>query len=184
MTFKTAFSGFGGQGVLMMGYLLALAAMNQGRNVTYLPAYGAEVRGGTANCTVVVSDKPVGSPIVHHPVAALVMNQPSLVKFGPMVKSRGQLVVNASLISQADVDELQIKGPRIIMVPAIALAAEVGNDRLANMVMLGTLVAAAKVVPLTAVIDSLAHALDKRYHSMIPINSKALQAGAEFAARG
>ena len=183
MYFDVIFAGFGGQGVMLIGNLLAYAAMESGYMVTYMPVYGVEMRGGTANCTVVVSDRPVGSPIVHNPAAAVVMNQPSLEKFGPSVAQSGKLLVNASLISQADVDELSLSGFDVLMVPAIELAGKIGNDRLANMILLGCVVGASGVVELEAVIDCLEDALDKRYHSMIPINIEALRAGDDFAKR-
>ncbi|MBU0514734.1 MAG: 2-oxoacid:acceptor oxidoreductase family protein [Proteobacteria bacterium] len=180
MYFDVIFAGFGGQGVMFIGNLLAEAAMADGRQVTYMPVYGVEMRGGTANCTVVVSDAPIGSPIIHNPKAAVVMNLPSLVKFGPQVERRGLVLVNASLISDQDVAEVQIFGRNVIMIPAIELAAEAGNDRLANMVMLGCLIAGSKVVSVDTVIGTLDRALDERYRSMIPVNAAALRAGAAF----
>jgi 2-oxoglutarate ferredoxin oxidoreductase subunit gamma len=180
MYFDVIFAGFGGQGVMFIGNLLAEAAMDDGRQVTYMPVYGVEMRGGTANCTVVVSDAPIGSPIIHNPVAAVTMNLPSLVKFGPQVDKKGLVLVNASLISQAEVDEVQMTARDVIMIPAIELAAQAGNDRLANMVMLGSLVARAKVLTVDRLIETLDENLEERYRPMLPVNVAALRAGADF----
>ncbi len=180
MYFDVIFAGFGGQGVMFIGNLLAEAAMADGRQVTYMPVYGVEMRGGTANCTVVVSDRPIGSPIIHQPVSVVAMNLPSLVKFGPRVGKKGLILVNASLISDRDAAEVQISARDVIMIPAIELAAQAGNDRLANMVMLGGLVARAKVMPLDRLIATLEETLEERYRPMIPVNEAALRAGADF----
>jgi 2-oxoglutarate ferredoxin oxidoreductase subunit gamma len=133
MTVKSVFAGFGGQGVLMMGYLLALTAMREGKEVTYLPAYGAEVRGGTANCTVVVSEEEIASPVSSSPDVAVVMNNPSLLKYVNVVRGGGVILVNSSLV-QASVGRGDVN---VIEVPASDLAHELGEDRSANVVMLG-----------------------------------------------
>ena len=177
MYFDTIIAGFGGQGVLFMGNLLAAAAMEAGYQVTYMPVYGVEMRGGTANCTVVISERPVGSPIVHEPISAVVMNRPSAERFGPMVKKNGVLLVNASLVEQ---NHLKARTKRVVMVPTRELALEAGNVRLANMVMLGALVRASQALDIKGLIKSLPKALDPRYHKMIPANIKALSRGAEF----
>jgi len=179
MYFDTIIAGFGGQGVLLMGNLLAAAGMEAGKQVTYMPVYGVEMRGGTANCTVVVSDRPVGSPIIHEPVTAVVMNRPSAEKFGPRVKRKGLLLVNSSLVEEKHVPA---RTKKVIMVPTLELAQEVGNPRLANMVMLGALVTASGVLDVKAVVKALPKALDPRYHKMIPANHQALLKGAEFVA--
>ena len=177
MYFDTIIAGFGGQGVMLMGNVLATAAMQAGQQVTYMPVYGVEMRGGTANCTVVFSDKPVGSPIIHEPVSAVVMNRPSAEKFAPKVKKKGLVLVNSSLVEDKYV---KARTKRIFKVPTLDLAQEVGNPRLANMVMLGALCQAGGVVKAEQVIKSLPKALDKRYHKMIPINSEALLCGADY----
>jgi len=177
MYFDTIIAGFGGQGVLLMGNLLAAAAMEAGHQVTYMPVYGVEMRGGTANCTVVISDRPVGSPIVHEPISAVLMNLPSAERFGPMVKKKGLVLVNASLVEE---NHLKTRAEKVIMVPTRELALEVGNPRLANMVILGALVQASRVVDLKGMQKALPHALDPRYHDMIPANLEALRRGAEF----
>ena len=181
MYFDVIIAGFGGQGVMFIGNLLAYAAMLENHKVTYMPVYGVEMRGGTANCTVVASDEEIGSPIVQHPACAMVLNKPSLVKFGPRVKKDGLLMVNASLIDAADVD---VQGPEILMVPAIELAKEVGNDRLANMVMLGAMAQKTGVVSINSVEDALIKTLPPSAQKMMPVNTKALEKGAEFVLAG
>jgi len=178
MYFDTIIAGFGGQGVLFMGNLMAYAAMEAGRQVTFMPVYGVEMRGGTANCTVVISDRQVGSPIVHEPQAAVVMNNPSAEKFGPRVKKNGLLLVNSSLVEERYV---QARTKRILRVPSLALAQEIGNPRLANMILLGALVELSGVVSVADMVKVLPSALDPRYHKMIPANQAALERGAGFA---
>ena len=181
MYFDTIIAGFGGQGVMLMGNVLASAAMQAGRQVTYMPVYGVEMRGGTANCTVVISDKPVGSPIIHEPVCAVVMNRPSAEKFAPKVKRKGLVLVNSSLVEDKYV---QARTKRVYTVPTLELAQEVGNPRLANMIMLGALAQVSGLVSVDQVVKSLPKALDKRYHKMIPINSEALRRGADYVIQG
>ncbi|MFZ5587536.1 MAG: 2-oxoacid:acceptor oxidoreductase family protein [Thermodesulfobacteriota bacterium] len=178
MYFDTIIAGFGGQGVLFMGNLLAYAAMEAKRQVTFMPVYGVEMRGGTANCTVVISDRQVGSPIVHEPMSAVVMNNPSAEKFGPRVKKNGLLLVNSSLV---DEQYVLARTKNILRLPSLELANEVGNPRLANMVLLGALVQLSGVVGIKDVIRCLPGALDARYHKMIPVNQAALERGARFA---
>jgi 2-oxoglutarate ferredoxin oxidoreductase subunit gamma len=179
MYFDSIIAGFGGQGVLLMGTVLAYAGMKAGKQVTYMPVYGVEMRGGTANCTVVISDRPVGSPIIHEPVTAVVMNRPSAEKFAPMVKKKGQVFVNASLIKEG---QFTTRAKKVHYVPTLELARDLGNARLANMVMLGAVVSGSGVLSIEQVIKALPDALDPRYHKMIPANSEALKAGAEFIA--
>jgi 2-oxoglutarate ferredoxin oxidoreductase subunit gamma len=140
-------AGFGGQGVLLVGKVLAYAGMADGKEVSWIPSYGPEMRGGTANCTVVISDRPVGSPIVNRPRAVIVMNLPSLDKFEPMVRPGGLVVINSSLIrreaARADVT--------VIKVPANEIALELNNPRGANMVALGAYLGATRAVSLDAV---------------------------------
>ena len=139
------------------------------------------MRGGTANCTVVISDREIGSPVIHHPVSAIVMNKPSLLRFGPMVRPGGWLFVNSSLIDTQEGDYPETK---MIKVPTIELAAKVGDQRLANMAMLGAVIEETKVLTPGAVIKAFSRALDKRYRKMIPINTTALETGAGFIRDG
>ena len=181
MYFDVICAGFGGQGVLFIGNLLAQAAMSEGLKVTYMPVYGVEMRGGTANCTVVVSDDEIGSPVIWHPVCSIVMNKPSLLKFGPRVKKDGLLAVNSSLIKPG---EVKVKGPELLMIPAMALAKEAGNDRLANMVMLGAVAKKTGATSIKALNQAMKDILPERAHKMIPVNTAALERGAEFADTG
>lgn len=172
MLIKTVFAGFGGQGVLSMGLNLAQAALLEGKNVTYLPSYGAEVRGGTANCTVAISDEEIASPVASSPEFLVAMNQPSMVRFQNQIQSGGVLFINSSLIeteiSRGDVD--------IVKVPANSIAEQLGSLRSANMVMLGAFTKNSNIVSITSVIEGLKSALKKK-QKLIAVNTKALMAG-------
>lgn len=181
MYFDCIFAGFGGQGVMLMGNILAYAAIGEKKKVTYMPVYGVEMRGGTANCTVVISDRDIGSPIIQSPLTAVVMNLPSMEKFAPRVKKGGLVVVNSSLVPK---EEVNTKAVEILMVPSNELAEELGNDRLANMVVLGAAIEKSGVVALDSVKKALYPALDPRYHKMININTEALERGARFVREG
>jgi len=133
MLTEVLFAGFGGQGIMLIGQMLAYAGMNEGKQVCWLPSYGPEMRGGTAYCSVVVSDRPIGSPVVRNPQHVAVLNLPSLQKFGPRVKVGGLLLINSSLIdTTADRDDIDQ-----LLVPANALALAAGNGKAANMAILG-----------------------------------------------
>ena len=170
-------SGFGGQGVLAIGNLLAYAAMKEGRYVTYLPTYGVEMRGGTANCTVVISSREIGSPVVGRPHAAIVMNLPSLVKYEPRILPNGLLLINSSLIDPKETSRQDIE---LLPTPVNEIAIENGNPKLANMVALGAFNEKTKLVQMTSLFESLEKVLDDRYHHLIPSNIKAIQIGAKF----
>ena len=172
MLIKTVFAGFGGQGVLSMGLNLAQAAMLEGKNVTYLPSYGAEVRGGTANCTVAVSDEEIASPVASSPDFIVAMNQPSLVRFQNQIQSGGVLFINSSLI-EAEVSRGDIE---IIRVPANSIAEELGSPKSANMVMLGAFTKKSNLVSVSSVIEELKSTLKKK-QKLIAINQKALMTG-------
>ena len=172
MLIKTIFAGFGGQGVLSMGLNLAQAAMLEGKNVTYLPSYGAEVRGGTANCTVAISDEEIASPVASSPDFIVAMNQPSLVRFQNQIQSGGLFFINSSLIeaeiSRGDID--------IVEVPASSIAEDLGSPKSANMVMLGAFTKKSNLVSLSSVVEALRNTLKKK-QKLIAINKKALTAG-------
>ena len=170
-------AGFGGQGVMLIGNLLAYAGMEQGLNVTYIPVYGPEMRGGTANCTVVVSDDAIGSPIIRSPKSLIIMNRPSLDKFQPQLVDGGVLVINSSLVDPALAEADRVK---LVAVPANEIADSLGNTRMANMVALGAYVNATGIVPLSVVEKSLEHVISKHYSHLIPKNAEALRAGASF----
>jgi 2-oxoglutarate ferredoxin oxidoreductase subunit gamma len=170
-------AGFGGQGVLVIGNLLAYAAMMEGKHVTYLPVYGVEMRGGTANCTVVISSHHIGSPVVGKPHAAIVMNLPSLTKYEPYLLTSGLLFINSSLI---DPKESYRKDIEILSIPVNEIAINNGNPKLANMVALGAFNEKTKLVQMDSLFESLKKVLDERYHHLIPSNIKAIEIGAQF----
>lgn len=169
-------AGFGGQGVMSMGQLIAYSGMIEGKEVSWMPSYGPEMRGGTANCTVVVSEEAIGSPVVVEPQVVVAMNLPSLDKFESMVKPGGVLIINSSLINRTcERDDITV-----IEVPANEIANELGNGKVANMVILGTLIAQTKVVTQQSVIESLKKVLPEHRHNLIPMNESALNKGAGF----
>lgn len=170
-------SGFGGQGTLFAGQVLAYAAMDADLHVTWIPSYGPEMRGGKARCTVIISDQEIGSPLIRRPSAAIVMNIPSFEAFEPMVKPGGVLVVNQSLIPQKS----ERTDVRVLYVPASDLATEMGNVRIANMICLGALVKALGILPLEALETALDNHLAERHRKWLPLNKEALRKGAEFA---
>ncbi len=169
-------AGFGGQGIMLMGKILAHAAMEQGFEVVWIPSYGPEMRGGTAYCTVVVSDRPIGSPIIKNPRHLIAMNRPSLEKFAPTVKPGGVIFINGSLIDidsgRDDVDEL--------VVPIIEIAKKLGNVRTANIVALAAFVARSGMVDFERLKESVKEEF-KRKEKLIPLNLEALEAGRKAA---
>ncbi len=170
-------AGFGGQGVLVIGNLLAYAAMTEGRYVTYLPVYGVEMRGGTANCTIVISSQQIGSPVVGRPRAAIVMNLPSLIKYEPSILPGGLLFINSSLIEPKETYRKDIE---ILSIPINEIAIDHGNPKLANMIALGAFNQKTKLVQMTSLFQSLENVLDERYHHLIPSNIKGIEIGARF----
>jgi 2-oxoglutarate ferredoxin oxidoreductase subunit gamma len=170
-------AGFGGQGVMVIGNLLAYAAMKEGKHVTYLPVYGVEMRGGAANCTVVISSHEIGSPVVGRPHAAIVMNLPSLIKYEPRILPNGFLFINSSLIEPKETYRKDIE---MLSIPVNEIAIDNGNPKLANMVALGAFNEKTKLVEMDSLFESLEKVLDERYHSFVPSNIKAIQIGAEF----
>jgi 2-oxoglutarate ferredoxin oxidoreductase subunit gamma len=179
MLLKIVFSGFGGQGVLMMGYVLAVAGMKEDKHVTFLPAYGAEVRGGTANCTVVVSDEEIASPIASSPEFVVAMNYPSMVKYQNTVKTGGVMFLNSDLITEppgrTDIN--------IVKIPANTLAHAMGNDRVLNMIMLGAVVSVTGMVSEESLADAVATVLQGKKAALIDMNQKALAEGSEFISK-
>jgi 2-oxoglutarate ferredoxin oxidoreductase subunit gamma len=171
-------AGFGGQGVLFAGQLLAYAAMDEGREVTWIPSYGPEMRGGTANCTVVIATEEIGSPLVRSPQAVVAMNLPSLDKYEPTIKPGGVLVVNGSIVNRGG----QRADIRTVMVPGNEIAESLGDRRMTNMVLLGSLLANLPVLPMEAVERALQAHLPARHHRLLPLNFQALQRGAAYVA--
>ena len=179
MQTEVIMSGFGGQGLMMIGKLLAYAGLEEGKDVTWLPSYGPEMRGGTANCTVVIADHPIGSPLISSPQAAVVMNQPSLEKFAPALRKDGLLVINSSMIPvNSDRDDI-----RSFRIKANDIAMEFGNRRSANLVMLGAFIGLYEAVSH----ETLLKAIEKTFASkkqFIEVNCKTFMKGYELAKAG
>jgi 2-oxoglutarate ferredoxin oxidoreductase subunit gamma len=171
-------AGFGGQGVLLIGKVLAYAGMKAGKEVSWFPSYGPEMRGGTANCTVVISDKPIGSPVIQHPRSLIAMNLPSLDKFEPMVRDKGFVLINTSLVNREPArDDLDV-----LKVPASSIAIEEGSPRAANMVALGAYVGGTGIVEPEVVEGILEQEFGKK-PQVLEINLKAFRRGYELGAK-
>jgi len=170
-------AGFGGQGIILASKLLAQMAMNAGKEITLMPSYGAEVRGGTANCMVIIAEKEIACPVVGKPDSLIVMNEASLNKFAPRLKKGGLLVMNSSLIDSVPQLNETIE---IIAVPADEFAVQLGNQKVANMVTLGAYLQKRGHLTVDAAVQALPDVLAERYHKTIPVNTKALHRGAEF----
>ncbi|OEU71098.1 MAG: 2-oxoacid:ferredoxin oxidoreductase subunit gamma [Desulfuromonadales bacterium C00003093] len=179
MQSEVMFAGFGGQGILLIGKILAHTAMEEGYEVAWVPSYGPEMRGGTAYCTVVISDRPIGSPIIKNPMHLIAMNRPSLEKFASIVKPGGVVLINSSLIpiksGRSDVDEL--------LVPANDIATDIGNVRAANIVALAAFVARSKVVNFDLMRESVKKEFAKKA-KFIPLNMEAIDRGKKAASGG
>jgi 2-oxoglutarate ferredoxin oxidoreductase subunit gamma len=170
-------AGFGGQGVLFGGQVLAVAAMDAGKEVTWIPSYGPERRGGTANCTVVIADEEIGSPLVEHPPLAVALNLPSFEKYEDMLQPGGTLVVNQSMVD---------RGPKrsdikVLMVPCSQIAEEIGSRKLLNMVAIGALISALPELGLEALEKALTDHLPARHKDMLAKNHEALRRGYQSA---
>lgn len=176
MQSEVKFAGFGGQGIMLIGKILAHAEMQAGSEVVWIPSYGPEMRGGTAYCTVVSSDRSIGSPIIQNPQHLVAMNRPSLEKFAPAVKPGGVIFINSSLISihsgRNDVDEFSV--------PIIGIAKDLGNVKVANIVALGAFVARSKIVDFDLLKDSVRDEFSGK-RKLIPINLEALEKGRQAA---
>ncbi|MHC2994801.1 MAG: 2-oxoacid:acceptor oxidoreductase family protein [Candidatus Atribacteria bacterium] len=170
-------AGFGGQGVMLIGRLLAYAGMLEGKNVAWMPSYGPEMRGGTANCTVIISSEEIASPVVPYPKSIIVMNKPSLDKFEPTVQKGGFIILNESLIDQ----KVNRNDVSVVRVPANDVANELGNLKVANMVVLGTYVKKSGVVKLETIFKALEKTLAGRNQHLINLNKEALKQGTELA---
>ena len=173
MTHEILFAGFGGQGVLSMGMTLAYAGMLEGKEVSWMPSYGPEMRGGTANCIVIISTKPISSPIIKTFDVVISLNQPSLDKFEKAVKPNGFLIYDSGSIivppSRTDVT--------VVPVPAEAEAQKLNNLKVRNMVMLGSFLSICQVVTVGSVVKALGSVLPERYHHLLKINQQALERG-------
>ena len=176
MQSEVMFAGFGGQGILLSAKILAHTAMEAGYEVIWIPSYGPEMRGGTAYCMVILSDRPIGSPIVKNPQHLVAMNRPSLEKFAPFVKPGGTIFINSSIISiDAGRDDVDI-----IKVPIIEIAKELGNVKTANIIALAAFVRRSQVVDFELLRESVKAKFAKR-EKLIPLNMKALEAGKKAA---
>lgn len=170
-------AGFGGQGIMLAGKLLAQTAMRAGKEVTYMPSYGAEVRGGTANCMVVIADREIACPVVNKPDSLIVMNKASLTKFAPRLKNGGLLIMNSSLIdSEPELDD----SIEVVAVPADELAVELGSHRSANMVAMGAYLQMRGYLTVEDAAQALPETIARRYHKTLPVNTEALRKGGEF----
>ena len=170
-------SGFGGQGTLFAGQLLTYAALDYGKHCTWIPSYGPEMRGGTAHCTVIISDGEIGSPIVRNPDAVLAMNLPSLDKYETLIKPGGVMIANQSLINR----DVKRQDFTTLMIPGNEMAEGLGNHRITNMVMIGAMLELVGVLPLEALKSALDLHIPDRNRKFLPLNYKALEAGAQFA---
>lgn len=168
------FSGFGGQGVMFAGQLLAYAAMDAGLEVTWIPSYGPEMRGGTAHCFVVISERPIGSPLVERPQSAVVFNNPSFDKYESVVAPGGWLIVNASLVQR----QITREDFQVIEVPATDIADSLGNTRLANMVLLGALLQVNPVLSVATLKQALDGHIPSHRRNLLKLNFAAVDAGA------
>jgi 2-oxoglutarate ferredoxin oxidoreductase subunit gamma len=173
MNSKIVIAGFGGQGIILAGKLLAYSAMLEGKEVTNFPSYGAEVRGGTCNCAVIVSDNMIASPIIDTPDILIVLNQPSKIKFESKLKENGIIILNSSIINEKTVKS-NIKA---YSVDATNLAATLGNTKIANMVMLGAFAKITNLIKLETIINALSEVISARNKSLIDLNKKALEEG-------
>ena len=171
-------AGFGGQGVLFAGQLLAYAGMDAGRHVTWIPSYGPEMRGGTANCTVIIGDDPIGAPLVAQPDVAVALNQPSYEKYEPIVKAGGLLVVNRSIVEDvSERDDIEA-----VYVAANAIAEEFGTTKMLNMVLIGAMLRRKPVLDLAVVARALEEHLPSGKSHLIEANLNVLQRGYDVAA--
>jgi len=170
-------SGFGGQGTLFSGQVLAYAAMDNGLEVTWIPSYGPEMRGGTAHCTVIISEEAIGSPLVRNPDIVLALNLPSVDKYENLVPDDGLLVANSSLFNR----EIERKSIRSLLIPANDIAEEIGMARLANMIMVGAMIALNPILPLDVVKKALEEHIPERHKKTLPINFTAMDRGYDFA---
>jgi 2-oxoglutarate ferredoxin oxidoreductase subunit gamma len=177
MTHEIVLAGFGGQGILFLGKMIATAGMLEGKEVSWIPSYGPEMRGGTANCSVVVSDRRIGTPVVTHPNVLVAMNRPSLEKFEPKMAPGGFLLVNRTLIeidhARTDIEAAYVE--------ITGLAGSIGNPRLANVVALGALIGRVPIVGKETAIEALRKELSGKKAALLDLNLRALDAGAQAA---
>ena len=175
--YSIVISGFGGQGTLFAGQVLAYAAMDNGYEVTWIPSYGPEMRGGTAHCTVIISDSEIGSPVTRNPYAVIALNLPSVDKYENVIQEGGIMIANQSLMNR-DLHREDIIG---IMIPVSEIAEDLGNNQMANMVAVGALLAHLPVLSVEIIEKALKDHLPPRKQQWVPANAEALERGYEFA---
>lgn len=171
-------AGFGGQGVMLAGMLLTYAGMLDNMEVSWLPSYGPEMRGGTANCHVIISDKPISSPVIIFANSVIVMNKPSLDKYESQVVPGGILLVNSSLIEK----KVERNDIRILYIPAIEIAKELGNSKTANMVMLGAFLRVKNILSRQTFLKALEAVVGTKNSKLVPMNMLAFEKGEEYVA--
>ena len=176
MTTEILIAGFGGQGILFAGKFLAYKGLIEGKQVSWLPSYGPEMRGGTANCSVIISDEPVGSPIVSNPDVLVVMNLPSLDKYERTVKKGGLIIVDETLISR----KVARDDVNVCYIPATKLAADMGAPTLANIVMTGKLISACESISDRNIEDAMKKVVSARHADLLSVNLKAIEIGMNF----
>jgi len=176
MTEKIIIAGSGGQGIMLLGKVIAETAMRENKFVTWLPAYGAEVRGGAAHCAVIISDKEIGSPLIDKADTLIAMNAPSIIKFQNRIKNKGLLILNSSLIHQFKKSKVNI-----LECPCTEIAEGLGNIKVANMVALGAYLAKKTVIPTRAAQEAINEMAPADKKALVEINIKALQEGARSA---
>ncbi len=172
-------SGFGGQGTLFAGQVLAYASMDSGLEVTWIPSYGPEMRGGTAHCTVIVSNEPIGSPLVRNPDIVLALNLPSVDKYEDRMPTGGILIANSSLVPR----EIQREDITSLLIPVNEIAEKIGLSRLGNMIMVGAMIGINPILPLDTVKKALEEHIPERHKKTLPMNFKAMDTGFEFASQ-
>jgi len=173
-------SGFGGQGALFAGQLLAYTGMDEGWHVTWIPSYGPEMRGGTAHCIIILSADDIGSPVIRQPSICIVMNPPSMDKYEPLVKPGGLLVANSTLIrSRSERTDIEA-----VYVPANDLAAELGNVKMANVILLGAMLGTREILPIDGIKRTMEQHIPQRRKHIIEPNKRALDRGVQYARQG
>lgn len=174
--YELIIAGFGGQGILLIGQLLAYGGNIEKKEVSWLPSYGPEMRGGTANCMVVVSDKTVNSPLILEPHGLITMNKPSLVKFEPKLRANGLVVINEDMV------DINVKRSNlsIVKVKADTIAEEIGSEKVSNMVALGAFIGATSLLPLESLSEALKKTIPSHRSHLVELNKKALQRGFEI----
>ena len=178
MEYQIVIAGFGGQGLLFAGKVLAYAALTEQRELSWLPSYGPEMRGGTANCNVIISDNPVGSPIVQNPNVLMVMNTPSLDKYEKSVAPGGKIFVDSTLISR----KVEREDVEVFYIPATKMATDMGMPTLANMILLGAIVKATGCITDAGMLAGLNKIIPAMKANLLDANLKCIQAGKDFLA--